>query len=191
VRKPAERLLYKTGASEGGGRTVKQKQSLQYLYEEYASPLGRFFVSKGVPLHDVEDLVQDAFTVMLRKRSCILDGKAEAFLFGIASKLLMSYNRKALLDRLRRDDGHAVISDRPTEGGDPADTATEDERAELLEKAVSQLAPRMREVINLVYFKGNSRKEVGRTMGIAPDTVYKFEKRALEKLRKGLREVSH
>ena len=163
---------------------MAERGGLHEFCKEYALPLGRFFLSRGVPPHDAEDLVQESFMVLLANRSRIQDGKGKAFLFGIASRVLMAYRRKTLLDRLRRRDGDGITVDQSAETVPPAEAAAvQNEQAALLETAVSQLPPRMQQVIRLVYFEGKSRAEAARMMGIARQAVHVMERRALKRLR--------
>lgn len=164
-----------------------EKPSLDGFCREYVVRLGRFFLSRGVPAQDVDDLVEETFVVFLSKRFRILDGKRQAFLFGTAANVLKAYQRKALLTRLRHDD-RASTTNLAAEEETPADATAElHELVQLLEKAVSELPPRMQEVMRLVYIEGKSCSEAARAMKITRWTVYEAKKRALEHLRSYLR----
>jgi len=178
------RACFETRVFLRGGETVERQRSLHDFCKEYAAPLSRFFFSRGIPAYDVEDLVQESFMVLLANRSRIQDGKGKAFLFGIASRVLMAYRRKTLLDRLRRRDGDGVTVAQSGETMASAEAAAvQNEQAALLETAVSQLSPRMQQVVRLVYFEGKSRAEAARMMGVARQAVHVMERRALTRLR--------
>ena len=122
----------------------------------------------GVPDHD--DLVQEAFTRVLRQRERGEVRSAKALLFATA--------RNLALDRLRRR--HASPEIAITDSGEsrvleesPDAAATLNHRQELaiLTEAVRALPDRCRQVVMLRHLEGLSYKEIAAQLGISPETV--------------------
>ena len=135
---------------------------------------------------DLDDLVQHCLLTLWAKRSLINDGKAEAFLYGIAHKVQKAHNRRMIKHLKGTEKMHlAVRSGQFRQGKIDADAVSKlvhEEQAERIEKLIQQLPPRMGEVIKLRYLKNLSREEIADRMQIALNTVYKFEYRALRRL---------
>ena len=168
---------------------MEEPQKFEDFCKEQVGALRRFFLARRVSPYDVDDLVQQSFIVLLSKRHRILDGKARSFLFGIAANVLLSFKRKALVERLRRQDDDGSVTEQSAETlPSPAAASVKNERGDLLRKAVSELPTRLQEALNLLYFDGCTHAETARQMGIALSSTYTYEMRALERLQRILKQ---
>lgn len=73
------------------------------------------------------------------------------------------------------------------EGGDPFINVSAKENAEKIFYAVETLSPREKMIIDLYYYKGLSRKEIGLKLGISKDRVSQIHAKILKKLNKKLK----
>ena len=165
------------------------RQEFRNLCRQHARGLLAYFVTRGVDFHKTQDLVQETFTVFWERRHRVAEGKAEAFLFGIARNFLRTH---------WRTDGHSTQTIRITdehgeEIPDPGNAADmllhEKERAEVVRNAMNLLSPQQRRVLQLTYFEGFSCAEAARKMGVHRQTAHKWMKRAAHQLRKSLKET--
>ncbi|MBI5380423.1 MAG: sigma-70 family RNA polymerase sigma factor [Opitutae bacterium] len=121
-------------------------------------------------LSDVDDIIQESYTRLLKAQAEGGVRSAKSFLFVTA--------RNATLDLFRRRRGPPVFAI-----ADNAELALIDEtlglaekeeqayRLEVLEEAVRALPDRCREVIMLRFLDGLSYKEIALQLGISPETV--------------------
>jgi RNA polymerase sigma-70 factor (sigma-E family) len=146
------------------------------LYTAHRLRLVRLAVLLVDDLPTAEDVVHDAFAAFLARRSK-LDDPDRA----------IAYLRTSVVngarDKLRRRRTARAYTP-PHEI--PRDTTTEsallaEEHREVL-AAVSQLAPRQREVLVLRYWSGCSEAEIAETLGISRGAVKSTASRALDAL---------
>lgn len=64
------------------------------------------------------------------------------------------------------------------------DTSDEDDEREELRKAISMLKPEQQEIIRRVYFNGEKKSAVAKSMGISPSSFTERLQRILKKLKK-------
>lgn len=63
------------------------------------------------------------------------------------------------------------------------DTLEEDEEKEELRRAIAQLTPEQQEIIQRVYFNGEKKSEVAKSLGIANSSLTERLQRILKKLK--------
>lgn len=133
---------------------------------------------------DAEDAVQDIFTDLWRSaaRFDARHGSEKMFVAMIA--------RRRLIDRLRRLKAEpATVSDEALlasvedGGGDLAETTAE---AEAATRALSQLRPEQRQVLEMSLLQGLSQAEIASALNLPLGTVKTFMRRGLIKVREAL-----
>jgi len=129
---------------------------------------------------EAEDAIQELFARLLSKgRKLARLRNAEAYLFRSARNEAFSRLRR----RRVRELGQEVLN----ETARLLDAATgEDVSRDELERvnaAMQQLPPEQREVIALKFFHGMTFNEIGRVVGISPNTAASRYRYALDKLR--------
>lgn len=149
-----------------------------------------FFVRRNVPPDEAEDLCQEAFLTFWKNRERAEAGKEGAFLFGIARNLLQAHfrkngNRPVAVDPARIDlhRGDVSIPDPLDIRGNRTPVEDSDRRNGRIRKALSVLPLRQREVMELVWLEGLSRKEAAGRIGVSESTLRTHEERALARLR--------
>lgn len=133
---------------------------------------------------DAEDLVQDAFVRLHRRRRTLRDQTAAlAYLRSCVCNASRSRLRHLRMARRR----HAQLAQREETGSAEHDVVHgEDVRALLA--AVADLPARQREVLVLRYWLDLSERDTAETLGIAPGTVKAHAARAIAALGKRLKD---
>lgn len=131
--------------------------------------LRAYLLARFPSLSDHDDLVQEAYSRLLRAQAA---GKVR-----YARALLFTTARNAALDLFRRrrvpletvtDDRELAVLD---EQLDAADLVGQQQELDILAEAVRALPNRCRQVIMLRYLDGLSYKEIALQLGISPETV--------------------
>ncbi len=163
--------------------TTGDARALQRVYEAHAVPLlryGRQFASPA----SVEDAVHDLF-VRLWERHATLDPAANV------RPYLFVAVRNALLRATTRDARTTDLDETRDSPGDDSPN-TEDliviaeahlDQTTVLARAITQLAPREREIIRLRFEEGLEYEEITEIMGLSYGAARNTTARAIAKLR--------
>jgi len=153
------------------------------LLRAYWAPLVHFARRALPAADDPQDVVQDVFVRLWRRRSELkLEGSVRALLFTMV--------RNAALDELRRHgrrDRAAAAYDGPASAGLPSQTTAADELAQAARAAVAALPQKRQAVFRLVREEGLSYNEVAEIMTLSPQTVANHMSLAMADLRRALR----
>jgi RNA polymerase sigma-70 factor (ECF subfamily) len=167
----------------------RQATHLATLYAAEHTRLRRLLIRRGVPAWAAADAVQEAFLRLLRAPTDDV-GDLRSYLFRTAGNIAIDEHRRrvrvgTVVDFSADLDGSAADpSPLPDAALMSAEALTE------LEKALSELSPRCREVLLLHKFEGLSYAEIAERLGIANNTVMVHMSNALGALKRRLREIS-
>jgi len=163
-------LLVRVGA--------RDHAAFEILYRRYVRPVFGLALRRLHDREQAEDAVQEAFAAVWRSASTY---KPER---GAAGGWLYTVARNAIVDRLRRS-GPMADAELPelmsTEPG-PADRAEESYVSWRVHRALEELQPREREVIELAYWSGMSQSEVADYLHLPLGTVKTRTRSGLAKL---------
>ena len=143
------------------------REAFEILYSRYVRPVFSLALRK---LHDrghAEDAVQEAFAAIWRSASTYRPER------GAAGGWLYTVARNAVVDRLRRN-GPATDAELPelvSGEPDPLQQAEDSEVSWRVHRALEELQPREREVIELAYWSGMSQSEVAEYLHLPLGTV--------------------
>ncbi len=161
-------------------------EAMDTLIRRHASPLFGYLVRMTRDPTAAEDLFQETFLRVSRKRSSFSgSGPFKSWLFSIATNVALDAIRR----RDRRPTEVSLDDEEPALGrvadlladrrpGPAAETA-QNEQAALVREAVDGLPPRQRAALMLAFFEGLTYPEVARSMGCAVGTVKTQISRAL------------
>jgi RNA polymerase sigma-70 factor (ECF subfamily) len=158
--------------------------ALRALGARYARVLGAIAYRYLKDELDAEEVAADALWQAWREAPSFDPGRSSV------SAWLVMLGRSRAIDRFR-----AARARRPPENLQPAPAPVADvltemetaERAKIVKKAVGQLEPRERELLELAYFSDLSQTEIAEKVGIPLGTVKTRMRTALIKLRDALR----
>jgi|GEM_PF-3533661 RNA polymerase sigma-70 factor (ECF subfamily) len=166
-------------------RGVDEERLVQML-KRNARCLRRFLFSHGASTDEADDLAQDIFAVAWKKREVILNGKARQYLSSVARRILMAHRRKKRI-RERWFNGHRgdiLRAVHPGASNDPFETGDSDAYpTRRLCERLEELPGISRDVLELVYLRGMTRKQAAETLGCSVNAIEKREKRALRQLK--------
>lgn len=164
-------------------------RSTSLIYRRYKQYLARFIRQRVPADGDEEDLVHAVFEQILEGR-CHYSGRTEvrAYLTGIAKHVLSDHAkvqkyaaRIISLENRRRADAAGESPGRHCL--DPVDGAQDKEMQQFLRTAVSQLPPKSRQAVRMVYFESLKPCDAARQLGCGLETFRKRLHRALAMLR--------
>lgn len=151
------------------------------MYNRYWKKLFTIAANKLGNLHEAEELVQDIFLDLWKRRNILtITASLSSYLsVAVNFKVINILARRSLFLRYSKEISHNKID---------IDQCTEqwlqfEEMKDILEKLITALPEKCRLVFNLSREKGLSQKEIASTLKIAEKTVEAHLSRALHSLR--------
>lgn len=142
--------------------------ALAELMKLYWPPLVRYATRLVGSIDVAEDLVQEAFVSIWKRRATWSPtGTPRAFLYQVTRNLASKHHRR-LFVRRRAVELVRVESLRPAT---PQEDVEREELRAAFEAALAELPPRRREAFVLARYHQMSLKEIGEVMGTSPQTV--------------------
>jgi RNA polymerase sigma-70 factor (ECF subfamily) len=145
----------------------RDHEAFEILYGRYVRPVFSLALRRLGDRGHAEDAVQEAFAAIWRSAATYRPER------GAAGGWLYTVARNAIVDRLRRN-GPAADAELPelasAEPG-PAQQAEDSFVSWRVHRALEELPPREREVIELAYWSGMSQSEVAEFLGLPLGTV--------------------
>jgi RNA polymerase sigma-70 factor, ECF subfamily len=143
------------------------RDAFEILYGRYVRPVFSLALRRLGDRGHAEDAVQEAFAAIWRSASTYRPER------GAAGGWLYTVARNAIVDRLRRN-GPAADGELPELASgepDPSQQAEDSDVSWRVHRALEELQPREREVIELAYWSGMSQSEVAEYLGLPLGTV--------------------
>ena len=176
--------------------TAGEDEALAELYDRYAARVFGVCVRILREAQMAEDALQEVF-VRVWERAHLFDAARGNFLTWI-----MGIARNTCIDQLRRLKARPQAAEQPDEadgfsfeesltdpGSDIPEIAALNERAALVRRALRALTPEQRQVIELSYFRGLTRREIARKLNWPEGTVHTRARLALQTLRLELHQL--
>jgi RNA polymerase sigma-70 factor (ECF subfamily) len=148
------------------------------LVARHFSAISRFFRSKLGD--DVEDLIQQTFLGCVEGRDRIEGGSFRSYLFGVATRRLYSHLRATYKTPQEIDFSVSSLADL---GTTPREGVARNQRAQLLQSALTQIPVDAQITLELAYWEGLSGAEIAIALGIEEGTVRSRLTRARNRLR--------
>ena len=156
------------------------------LFRRHAVFLARFLVRYGVPVRDVDDVLQEVFLVVHRHGGYQPGpAKPTTWLATIAMRLAATYRQKARTRSFQQAAGHAIeaaVSDAPT----PELTVAIDGELARLHAAMQTLPPEHRLAFILFELEGEPCSSIAAATGVPVGTVHSRLHFARKRLRRAL-----
>ena len=156
----------------------RDREAFETLYGRYVRPVFGLALRRLGDRGHAEDAVQEAFAAIWRSASTYRPER------GAAGGWLYTVARNAIVDRLRRN-GPAADTELPelaSLDAGPAQQAEASDVAWRVHRALEELQPREREVIELAYWSGMSQSEVAEYLHLPLGTVKTRTRSALAHL---------
>ena len=154
------------------------REAFEILYGRYVRPVFGLALRRLGDRGHAEDAVQEAFAAIWRSASTYRPER------GAAGGWLYTVARNAIVDRLRRTGptSDAELPELPSAGPGPAQQAEDAWVSWRVHRALEELQPREREVIELAYWSGMSQSEVAEYLHLPLGTVKTRTRSALARL---------
>jgi RNA polymerase sigma-70 factor (ECF subfamily) len=168
-----------TGTSADAGRLAMTEQEFRHFYAQTARPL-KNYISRLTGQTDLaDDLLQEAYYRMLRAGLPLLDARQQKnYIYKIATNLVR--------DHFRRRPGLGM----PVEELQIADPRAVGSTAALdIQRVLSTINPREREMVWLAYVEGASHREISAITGVKEASVRPLLYRVRQKLAALLRDA--
>ena len=158
------------------------RRAFEILYGRYVRSVFGLALRRLGDRGHAEDAVQEAFAAIWRSASTYRPER------GAAGGWLYTVARNAIVDRLRRNGpaADAELPDLASAEPGPAQRAEDSEVAWRVHRALEELQPRERQVIELAYWSGMSQSEVAEYLGIPLGTVKTRTRTGLARLASAL-----
>ena len=171
-------------------------EALAELYDRYAARVFGVCVRILSEAQMAEDALQEVYVRVWERAQSYEPGR------GSFVTWLMGITRNTCIDQLRRLRARPQAADQPDEANgfsfeesltdpnsDIPESAAQNERAALVRRALAALTPEQRQVIELSYFRGLTRREIARKLDWPEGTVHTRARLALQTLRLELHQL--
>jgi RNA polymerase sigma factor (sigma-70 family) len=154
---------------------------IQSAFFQTRKPLLQLLKRRLGCVHTAEDLVQETYLRAIQQESIAEIGNLSAYLFRIASNLMIDYGRQAVTKALVRDEPleEDLVCPRPL----PDRIVESSQEIDLLAQLIAELPPQCRRIFLLHKVERLTQAEVAEQLGISPRTVEKQICKALRILR--------
>jgi RNA polymerase sigma-70 factor (ECF subfamily) len=155
------------------------------LAELYQKRIFRLAYSFFHDRDDALEIVQETFMRAYEKiGSYQPDRPLQGWLYRLAYNLCVDYYRKFNKRKRLHDDFDAVAGRYACEGESGQELCESRQTAAAIERALSSLSQRQREVFTLKYRQGMKLQQVAETMAVSLGTVKALHHRALQRIRR-------
>lgn len=142
------------------------------IYQRYAGDVARWAARLGGLLVDVEDVVQDVFSVVDRKLGRFRgDAKLTTWLFRITDKTVRNHRRRALTRRFLRPWSEPAARLAPSHAPGPFDVLAAREEAHLAFEILNRLPEKERRVLVLFEMEELGATEIAELLDAKISTV--------------------
>lgn len=150
-------------------------------YRNYVFTLVLRFIDNR---EDAEEIAQDIFVKAYRSLADFRGvAKFSTWLYTIVRTSSISFLRKKKMNTISLDNGNVSMELEDRASGLKADTIEQKSRHGMLNEAIRLLGPDDRQVVTLFYQGEQSLEEIGRIMGLEPNTVKVKLHRARQRLK--------
>jgi RNA polymerase sigma factor (sigma-70 family) len=138
-------------------------------YQKYVFTLVLRFTDSR---EDAEEISQDVFVKAYRSLADFRgESKFSTWLYTVVRTSCITFLRKKRLDTISIDNERTSLQLEDRESGFTANTIEQKSRHAMVGEAIRMLSPDDRQVITLFYKGEQSLEEIGRIMGLDPNTV--------------------
>ena len=164
-----------------------KEATLAALYEEYYGKIARYIFARTGNRTEAEDLAGEVFLKALESLGSYRERgiPMQAWLFKIAHNLVVDYLRQVTKRKTVSIDTVQL----PAESDQQATAETNIELARVT-RALDQLTPAQRQVIELRFFAGLTSEQAGQALNKSGGAVREMQSAAIRRLRKLLQEES-
>jgi RNA polymerase sigma factor (sigma-70 family) len=157
-------------------------QAFEMIYNQHVDLLVSYGTKITPDLDLVEDAIQDLFLYLFSKKEKLADPRSVQY-------YLLKAFRRILIKRIK-DEGSFTSGEKNNfsfqytlEFDDETPQQAREKKLELIESLIEQMDSKKKEVLFLKFYSGLSYEEIGRLVGIHPDSAKKQVYRTITSLR--------
>jgi len=158
---------------------ICEKANFKMMFLKYHQDLERFMISRGAHKHEALDIAQEAFLRLWEKCKEVSEKSLKSFLFTTSNRIFIDQYRK---EQSRQN--YMVMLDWKSDIQDGQYKLEMDEFKNKLEKVISSMKPKEREVFMLNRFEKMKYREIAEKLEISQKAVEKRMQNALIHLSK-------
>jgi RNA polymerase sigma factor (sigma-70 family) len=164
--------------------SVCEEKNYQKLHKEHGRSIRNFIYYKCGSLEQAEDIVQEAYIKLWENCKNIVMEKAKSFLYTVAQRLFINQVRHQKVElHFIKENSTPKLSE------DPSYILREKEFRQELEKAISGLSEKQREVFLMHRIDKMSYEEIAAALEISVKAVEKRMHQALSALKEKVKEL--
>lgn len=149
-----------------------EPQTTSEVYRRYGRDVARWAARLGALRVDVEDVVQDVFSVVDRKLGSFRgDAKLTTWLFRITDKMIRNHRRRALTRRFLLPWSEPAVRRTPSRAAGPFEVLVAREEAHLAFEILNRLSEKERKVLVLFEMEEFSAAEIAELLDAKVSTV--------------------
>ena len=156
--------------------------SREQLYREYRSLVLSYISARVSSDEDAEDICEEVFIKLFRMLETYDENRASV------STLIYRIAHKAVIDHLRTAHAREDLSEEQAVFPSAEDIVMDIERSAELADAIEMLPQQQRDILILRFYRGWTLKKIAGKMGLTYKTAADRQKKALDSLRKMLKE---
>jgi RNA polymerase sigma-70 factor (ECF subfamily) len=158
--------------------------ALDMIWAAYASDMLGYLVSMLCSRHDAEDVLQEVFITIARKRSQVAEAHhLKSYLFRLA--------RNTALNRIKKSKRRRERETKAAEWLVPAEEShAGDDRTREIESALAALPEKQRTVVVFKFFRDKTFREIGELLAISENTAASRYRYAMAKLKDLMSEIA-
>lgn len=152
------------------------------MFEAHAGEIARFLQRRGSSPDLAADLTQDAFVRLMTSTPAAPIENTSAYLFRVARNLAINHDRRQRILSFASD-SEAALLEVADEAPSPERVLISRQELALVKAVLDELPPVQRQVFILSRIEGRTFADIGRTLGVAPQTAYGHMTRILVRLK--------
>ena len=155
------------------------------LFETHYKKLTAFAYSRGLSWDDAEDVVQDVFLGMWKRRDKMYDGYLRNYVYKAVVSYANQVHRIGKYRQGKQDDYETFVMYSP-----PENEEREKEIRELLANAIECLPPAQQKIVVLFYLKGKRQRDIATMLGLSYNTVKNQASKGIKRIKEELQQTS-
>jgi len=155
-------------ASGPAAKTV----SFDHIYDQWFVQVSRWVRALGARQSDLEDVVQEVFTVAYRRLHLFDGNNVAGWLYQIARRKARDYRRLAWVQHVFSSETAAALGTTAQIGPGPLDDLETKQKSELLGRRLAKLPAEQRAVFTLFELEGLSGQEIAQREQVPLNTVW-------------------
>lgn len=152
------------------------------LFKAHAKDIASYLRRRGASMDLAADITQDAFARLIAAPPAATVDNPSAYLFRTARNLAINHDRWERILAFAEDQEAALLAV-PDETPSPETVVISRQEFNILQAVFAELTPIQRQILVLSRIEGRTFADIGRTLGIAPNTAFGHMTRILVRLK--------